>query len=114
MADGLSLGIDAARPLLKLDAAAHEEHIEIVERDRNVLQGASRREGRIPGDQLNLRIDMLIGDEDIHGCRVDRLIDGEVPFGGLRGCDFGLERDAGEGASGDLAVPHRVGGRRAR
>ena len=27
MADGLSLGIDAARPLLELDAAAHDDAI---------------------------------------------------------------------------------------
>ena len=83
MADGLSLGIDADRPVLKLDAAAHEEHVEIVKRDRNVLERAGGRERRISGDKFNLRLDVLVGEQEIDRRGVDRLIDGEVPFRGL-------------------------------
>ena len=61
MAGGLIIRVDTASPWLKLDTAAHVEHVEVVERDGNALELAGRRERRIPRHQRDLRIDMLVG-----------------------------------------------------
>lgn len=63
----LQFGKDVVAQYLELDAAAHEEHIEIVERDGNVLERASRGERRVAGDQLDLRLDVLVGSVEIEG-----------------------------------------------
>ena len=45
-----------------------------------LFEFSSGRESRIPRHQIDLRFDMLIGDEEVHGCQIDRLVEGEVPF----------------------------------
>ena len=44
------------------------------------LSVAGRRERRIPRDELDLRLDVLVGGIDIQRRGVDRLIDGEYHF----------------------------------
>ena len=100
MADGLSLGIDAGQPGLELNTATHVEHVEIIQLQRDVFEFPFRRKVSLAAaatnselialrHQFKFRLDVLVGNEEVHGRRIDRLVDGEIPFGGLGGYGLG-------------------------
>jgi hypothetical protein len=61
----LPAAIIIASRFLELYAAAHPEHVEIVEINWDVPQFSGWRERGIPGDEFDLRLDVLVSGKEV-------------------------------------------------